>query len=125
MSNLTATSSVLESDSTQSPLSGCSQSLITNPVSTSPLFCCDDAIASSEVVDNYSTFNPPVDTHSTFSVGEELDVKTPSSEATEPATSRESSETIHAGIHLKVFSLNQPAALIDSYSHETAVDRKS
>ncbi len=122
MSNLTATSSVLESDSTQSPLSGCSQSLITNPVSTSPLFCCDDAIASSEVVDNQSTFNPPVDTHSTFSVGEELDVKTPSSEATEPATSRESSETIHAGIHLKVFSLNQPAALIDSHSQETAVE---
>jgi len=122
MSNLTATSSALESDSTQSPLSGSSLSLITNSHSTSPLFSCDDAIASSEVVDNHSTFSPPVDNHSTFSVGEELDVKTPQPEAIEPATSRESSEMIHAGVHLKVFPLNQSAVLIDSHLQETGVE---
>ena len=122
MPNLTATCSSLESESTQSPLSGSSQSLITNPVSTSPLCGCDDAIALSQVVDNHSTFSPPVENHSTFSVGEELDVKTPQPEAIEPATSRESSEMIHAGMHLRVFSLNQPAALIDSHSQETGVE---
>ncbi|NEQ20161.1 MAG: DUF3987 domain-containing protein [Microcoleus sp. SIO2G3] len=132
MPNLTATCSFLESESTQSPLSGSSLSLITNPVSTSPLLGCDDAIASSQVVDTHSTFSPPVDTHSTFSpsvdthstfcVGEELDVKTPQPEAIEPATSRESSEMIHAEMHLRVFSLNQPAASIDSHSQETGVE---
>jgi hypothetical protein len=42
------------------------QVLITNPHSTYPLSSCDDAIPSSQTVDNHSTFPPPVDNHSTF-----------------------------------------------------------
>lgn len=84
--SLLSSSSFLERNVPLSPLSEGTNSLFTCPLSTSPLFVCDDAMARQDAVDIYSPKTPLVATLSTFSVKEIPAGITPSVEPTEPST---------------------------------------